>query len=293
LGDPERRARALPEYKWQELANTVALFRRAPEDTDNIGERASNFRAWAHAVTLALVQITPGSLPREPIRELLQLSSTVERSACLIDILITRTTVIQMDASLRALREFITSDIRHEKRVRLPVKSLVEQAVTQMTEFAKRSRVDIVWRDRDIDVEVEGTERDLKRALANLLHNAIKYTWRRDRTRAPWITIRTALRDRMVCIEFENWGVPIEREEIDQGLIFQLGYRGEWSKDRGRLGTGIGLTDAKRVAEAHGGQLYVDSHPTPSGVRKTDSPEYYNQPFITTVTLCLPYVKAR
>ena len=83
---------------------------------------------------------------------------------------------------------------------------------------------------------------------------------------------------------FENWGVPIPKGEIDQGLVFHLGYRGKLSSDRGRVGTGIGLTDARRVSRDHDGDVTIDSRPALFGGREDD----YKQPFLTTVTLILP-----
>jgi signal transduction histidine kinase len=228
-------------------------------------------------------------LARELVREVMRVAAQLENTACLVDVLVTRTAIIQMDSTLRSLRDFITADVRtYEPKKRLSVKYLTDQAITQIAEYARSSRVDIVRRDRDFDTPVEGIERDLVRALSNLLHNAIKYSWRRDRAKSPWVTIRTYARAGMACIEFENWGVPIAQEEIEQGLIFQLGYRGKWSKDRGRLGTGIGLTDAKRTAQTHYGDLRITSRPSNLGWVQPDAPNYYNQPFVTTVTFCLP-----
>jgi signal transduction histidine kinase len=124
--------------------------------------------------------------------------------------------------------------------------------------------------------------------LSNLLHNAIKYTWRRDKTIMPWVQVRAFQEGQFICVEFENWGVPISHEEIEQKLIFQLGYRGKWSTDRGRLGTGIGLTDADRVARVHGGEIRVESKPAAPALHPQDETMYYKQPFKTQVTLCLP-----
>ncbi|MBI4786361.1 MAG: PAS domain-containing sensor histidine kinase [Chloroflexi bacterium] len=286
--DPARRGQALPEYKWEDLSAKIEPLRQARENIP-VELRAAALRSAAHQVTLIAQEIAPGVLPRERARDLLHAAAQLERSGCLIDVLTTRAAVIQMDASLRSLRDFITSDVReHELPASLALKHLAEHAIAHVAEFAHSAKVEIVWRERDTDAQIAGNERDLTRAFSNLLHNAIKYSWRRDRARAPWVTVRTYTRDQWVCIEFENWGVPIAREEIEQGLIFQLGYRGKWSKDRGRLGTGIGLTDAKRVAEAHGGTLAVESRPATPGGHRPDSEKYYQQPFLTTVRMCLP-----
>ena len=232
-----------------------------------------------------------GTLPREPVRDVLHAPAHLESTACLIDVLLSRMAIIQMDTTLRSLRDFITSDVRvHEPSKRTSAKALIDQAISHMAEYARSSRVDIVRRDRDTDMQVEGIERDLVRALSNLLHNAIKYSWRRDRSKSPWVIVRTFRQEGLACIEFENWGVPIAQEEIENGLIFQIGYRGKWSKDRGRLGTGIGLTDAQRTAFAHHGDVRITSRPANPGWVRQDSAEYYTQPFITSVTLCLPQV---
>ncbi|MBI5301702.1 MAG: PAS domain-containing protein [Chloroflexi bacterium] len=287
--DASRRAQALPEAKWDALATKIAPLRQVREMVPGFEMRVPALRTAAHQVTVTCHAMTTGALPRELVKEVLRAAAQLENTACLADVLMSRMAIVQMDATLRSLRDFVTADIRtHEPKKRLSVKLLVEQTITQMAEFARTSRVDIHRKERDFDVGVEGIERDVTRALANLLHNAIKYSWRRDRYKSPWVTVRAFARDGIACIEFENWGVPIAQEEIDNGLIFQLGYRGKWSKDRGRLGTGIGLTDAKRTAEANRGSLHVASRPANPGWVRPDDRDYYNQPFITTVTFCLP-----
>ncbi|MEW5717706.1 MAG: HAMP domain-containing sensor histidine kinase, partial [Chloroflexota bacterium] len=287
--EPERRCQALSDAKWNALTDKIAPLRQARDLIPGVEMRAPALRSTAHQITMLCQDMTPGVLSRELVRDVLRAAAQLENSACLVDVLMTRTAIIQMDSTLRSLRDFITADIRvYEPKKQLSVKQLTDQAITQIVEFARSSRVEIVRRDRDFDTHVEGIERDLVRALSNLLHNAIKYSWRRDRAKAPWVTVRTYAREGIVCIEFENWGVPIAQEEIEQGLIFQLGYRGKWSKDRGRLGTGIGLTDAKRTAQTHYGDLRVASRPSNPGWIQPDDPTFYNQPFVTTVTFCIP-----
>ena len=288
-GEPERRQEALSPETWKELESQISLLRSYQTRIPIEELRNPTLRTSAAAVAASARSIPPRLLPREPVRDVVRAADELQRAVCLADVLTTRITVIQMDYTLRALRDFVTAEMRpHEQRERLDVVGLVQEALAQLAEFARSSNVEIVWRDRPQRLCAFGNERDLLRAAANLLHNAIKYSWRRDRGRPPWVSIRTEERGEMACIEFETWGVPITRDEIDRGLIYQMGYRGKWSTDRGRLGTGIGLTDAQRVALAHGGALRVESQPAQiSGLSPTDE-GYYRQPFITRVTLQLP-----
>jgi len=227
-----------------------------------------------------------------PVRDALRIALDLQRLLCFLDVQMTRTTVVQMDFTLRALRDFITAEVRPpDVPLRLSVTALVQESIAQLAEFARISNVEIQWR-RGPPLFVRGSERELLRALSNLLHNAIKYSWQRERANAPWVAIRSEARDdAMAAIEFETWGVPITPDEIEEGLIYQMGYRGKWSTDRGRLGTGIGLTDAQRVAQAYGGDVRVESKPATGTSLSHDDAAYYRHPFLTRVTLLLPLVE--
>jgi signal transduction histidine kinase len=240
-------------------------------------------------ILAACREIQPGHMPKEVVRDTYRTASELEQLTCFMDILSARTAVVQMDTSLAALRDFITTEIRtDDPRARLTVASFIREAIAHLSEFARAARVEVVWRNRSEDVEVFGNRRDLLRAVTNLIHNAIKYSWKREGYDSPWIAIDVSDDEQKVRIEVENWGVPVERGEIDSGVIFQMGYRGKRSKDRGRLGTGIGLTDSKRVAEAHGGSLVVSSRPARASSPDPSARDYYRQPFLTKVTMTLP-----
>jgi len=287
--DPERRLKALPAAKWELLLARAEFLRHIHESVKLPEMRLPVLRKAAHQIGEICREIRPKVLAREIVRDTQQAAAQIARLVCLIDAVNTRNTIIQMDYTLRALREFVTADVREpEQRARLPINRLIEQAIAQLATFAKNSNVEIVRRDRAPDATIIGNERDLVRALTNLLHNAIKYTWTRQRSGTPWVMIRSAVQDGMVCVEIENWGVPIARDELKKDLIFQLGYRGMWSTDRGRLGTGIGLTDALRVAQAHRGNLRAVSKPASPTLHSQEDSEYYKQPFVTTFSFCLP-----
>ena len=93
----------------------------------------------------------------------------------------------------------------------------------------------------------------LRRVLDNLLENAHKYSPELD------TEIRLALieRDSRVCFEVRDRGMGISTE--DRPHVFSAFFRGERSRSRGTGGVGLGLTLAKRIVEAHGGTIEVES----------------------------------
>lgn len=290
-GSESRREEALSAEAWSQLADQVELLDNFETIVPVEEMRSPVVRKSAHRIAALGRGIAAGNLPKEHVREVIRYAEQLERETCLIDTLTTRAAVIQMDISLRALRDFITTDLRdREVSMRLDLRDLTGEVVAQLAEFARASHVDVKLHSEEPELITSGEHRELSRALSNILHNAIKYSWRRDRGSTPWVAIRLGKDGRRVYVEFETWGVPITQEEIDEGLVFQIGYRGKFSTDRGRLGTGIGLTDALRVAEKHDGALTLESRPTHPTNLKPEHPDFYKQPFLTTTRLSLPEV---
>jgi signal transduction histidine kinase len=288
-GDAERRDQALPPERWDKLAGVLPMLEGYEEMIPVPEMRVSALRAVTNEILSACRELEPGYMPKEVVRDSLRAASDLERLTCFMDITASRTAVLQMDTSLAALRDFITTEIRtDDPSTRFTVASILREGIAHLSEFARAARVDVVWRNRSEDIEVFGNRRDLLRAVTNLLHNAIKYSWRREGHDAPWISVDISDDGDNVRIDVENWGVPVEQGEIEEGLIFQMGYRGKRSKDRGRLGTGIGLTDSQRVAEASRGSLTVTSRPARGSSPDSSERDYYRQPFLTKVTLTVP-----
>jgi two-component system phosphate regulon sensor histidine kinase PhoR len=84
--------------------------------------------------------------------------------------------------------------------------------------------------------------------------NAIKYT-----TRAPEIMVCTSSNDREVTISVIDNGIGIARK--DQKLIFERFYRVSTGNLHDVKGFGLGLSYVKKIIEAHGGRVEVESSP--------------------------------
>jgi signal transduction histidine kinase len=90
-----------------------------------------------------------------------------------------------------------------------------------------------------------GRPQALKRCLANLLENAVKY--------GKSARIIVADEDDRLEIRIQDEGPGLPPGELEK--VFEPFYRVEGSRSRETGGTGLGLTIAKSVAEAHGGSL--------------------------------------
>lgn len=114
---------------------------------------------------------------------------------------------------------------------------------------------------RQLEVEVgEGlpaVEADaplLRRLLENLLDNARKYS----EPDAP-VTLAARAEPPGVVIEVRDRGIGIDGADLQR--LFTPFFRTDRSRARGTGGVGLGLTLAKRIAEAHGGTIAVASAP--------------------------------
>lgn len=249
------------------------------------GSRFHTYRMLAHALNEHLLAVNPVGFPHELIKLVQQNAREVERLACLAWLHQAENDIISTDHSLRALRDFVTTGIRTpDSKQRLFVWELVKQVMSNLQDYASSRGVEYRPMDQSYGTTVMGVERDILRALTNLLHNAIKYSWSRGANQTPWVKIRAYREGDWICIEFENYGVAIPKDELDANLIFNLGFRGRLSSERGRLGTGIGLTDSLNTAREYRGEVTVTSRPA----NRFGDPEDYTKPFITTVTFRIP-----
>ena len=270
---------------WERL-RMLRLALERPLKSSNPEVAHAYFREIAQGILSSCNIAKPGHLSRELVRQLEQDARELGRVACLLSLASVKNAVVEMDSQVRALRENLTLEQREEIKEDIGVLELVHSSVASQAEFFYLRDIELHNRLSEVgDVSkwvVRGSRRDLVRALGNLLHNAIKYSWSRaGEGSRPWIELYGTFINGTVSISIENWGVPIPKDE--ESLVFEFGYRGRFSADRNRAGTGVGLHDSREVALGHRGDVKIHSRPTYSG-----DPEDYSRPFLTTATLILP-----
>ena len=135
---------------------------------------------------------------------------------------------------------------------------LVRDVVAASESLPEADRITFEVRIDDGAPAVMAEEDSIRRALLNLIGNALKYG-----ADGGWIGITvargTGREDGHVTIAVADRGRGINADELAH--IFKPFYRGEYARDRQIHGNGLGLSLVKRIAEAHGGRITVKSAP--------------------------------
>jgi signal transduction histidine kinase len=114
---------------------------------------------------------------------------------------------------------------------------------------------------RALEVAVEGAlpalvadPAMLRRVLDNLLDNAAKYS-----ERPTPIRLVARARDGALEVAVADEGIGIDSQDLPR--MFTPFFRTDRSRARGTGGVGLGLALARRIVEAHGGSITVESQP--------------------------------
>jgi signal transduction histidine kinase len=101
---------------------------------------------------------------------------------------------------------------------------------------------------------VTGDPEKLRQMFRALVSNAVRYT-----DAGGSLTIRSSTTPTTVSVDFEDTGVGIPPESL--GRIFDRFYRVDAARARATGGSGLGLSIARWIAEAHHGTIGVRSTP--------------------------------
>ncbi len=132
-----------------------------------------------------------------------------------------------------------------------PLAQVVDEAIERLMPQAEMKDLSIVSHvPRSVAVLCDADQ--LKRALGNLIHNAIKWS-----PPGQAITITASDLDDEVSVSIfdKGPGVPEELRE----RVFERFYQADVSRS-GDEGTGLGLAICKHIIEAHGGRIWAEGN---------------------------------
>jgi signal transduction histidine kinase len=141
------------------------------------------------------------------------------------------------------------------KLIRQPenIREIISQAVDVMQPKAKSNGLSIAMEVPDGLNLCDIDQYRISQVIKNLIANAIIHTPRNGK-----ITVSAVLKsDQWVEVSVADNGEGIPKKDLAN--IFERFYRVDKSRTRETGGTGLGLTIARRLVEAHGGEIKVES----------------------------------
>ena len=112
----------------------------------------------------------------------------------------------------------------------------------------KQIKCELNFENKEIKIHADKIE--LKRALSNFISNAIKFN-----NRGGFVKISTFKEGNIIKIIIEDNGIGMSGDKLEHIFDKYVSY----AKRFRQLGTGLGLYVAKKIIEAHGGKIIVES----------------------------------
>jgi signal transduction histidine kinase len=156
----------------------------------------------------------------------------------------------------------LVNDLQELSRVEAGAYSLEKKAISVETLVADlKKRLGSQFEDKGVafsaDIpsslpDVMADEGRIGQVLLNLAGNALQYT-----PTGGWVKVSAVPRNSEVWISVTDNGSGIPPEHLPH--VFDRFYRVDKSRSRAGGGSGIGLTIARHLVEAHGGRIWVES----------------------------------
>lgn len=209
--------------------------------TDLLSTIAHELRTPLTAVrTCVGILRDPGATPTDAERA--KLLATIERNAGRMQ---------QVVGDILEIARFRTGEIVLQLRG-FDAVELARGAIASVDPLAAARAQTITLAAPASGIRVFGDHRRLEQALINLIANAVKYGYRTGR-----IDVATRVHGGMVTWSVRDDGPGIA--EADRPHLFERFFVGPNDRDGVARGVGLGLPTALAIAQAHGGQIDVDT----------------------------------
>ncbi len=179
----------------------------------------------------------------------------------------TRSEILRLTRLVHDLDQVMQAAETMGLKERLDVSDVLRDVVQSMEASFQKAGIAVI-RELQPHAWVQGDRQRLSQVFVNLLSNSLKHTPVHGQVRV------TVSRDGQLvtaCIADTGAGIA----EHDLPFVFERFYRGDRSRQRGTGGSGLGLTIAKGIVDAHQGSIAIQSKLGEG----------------TTVTVTFPYVE--
>jgi signal transduction histidine kinase len=237
-------------HEKRRLEDTLAKLRDANDQLTALNEQKSQFVGMAaHDLRSPLGTITMAAeclrmqaedvLDEVSLDFLSRIESVSESARNLVDVF--------LDLSV------IESGRLKIERKPTDIRALVDKVRPLLEIPAKKKQVSIVVRHgTDVPESVMGDGLRLEQVVVNFLSNALQHS-----NPNSTVTIATRREGTNLTVSVTDQGAGIPREEIPR--LFNPFERGSTKKTAGEKSTGLGLVIARKIVEAHGGTVSIES----------------------------------
>ncbi len=132
------------------------------------------------------------------------------------------------------------------------ISEVIRRALVHLEGFAQQQGVTISVELSEMDCPLSGDAHRLESVVANLVHNAIKYS-----PRGGPVTIHAQEAAAHIVVRVIDQGLGIPQEHIPH--LFDQFYRVRNNDTAPIEGSGLGLAIVKTIVEKHGGSVFVES----------------------------------
>ncbi len=130
----------------------------------------------------------------------------------------------------------------------ISLRQVIRNCIKEQRTLAKEKGIRLKIELPETLPKIRGSGPRLQQVITNLVNNAINYT------SEGTVTVRVNERDNNIEVETIDTGIGIPPADLPQ--VFQDFFRASNVEIKG---TGLGLSIARRIVEAHGGRIWVES----------------------------------
>lgn len=147
----------------------------------------------------------------------------------------------EMESMIAEILDFARTDESSELKIKLDLNSFLETICFELSDLG----YPVQYKGVSKRVPFYGRRLTLKRAINNLIQNAVKYGNEAN------VTLKVANKNHIITVD--DKGPGIESAELEK--VFAPFYRCEKSRSRAIGGTGLGLATARDAIRGHGGDI--------------------------------------